>query len=600
MKQFLKQTIASAIGTLTGLLLFLALGASGLVLLLLAVASHESAPVLKDKTVLVFDLSTQIGDTNPPASLSQVLAGETSKRLSLRQILDAIAKATQDERIVGIFLEGRGTEPDNGYATLTEVRKALQKFREAGKTIIAYDEDCSEKDYYLASVANTLMLNPMGMIEFNGLASQQVFLADALKKYGIGVQVVRVGSYKSAVEPFIRNNFSPQNREQLRSLLADLWGNFLSALSQSRQVPTQTLQAIADRQGMLGSEGALAAQLIDRAAYYDQVAAELRQLTGNASAKNQLFRQISLADYVEVPLKNARQRSSKQKIAIVYAEGTIVSGQGTIEQVGSDRFARLLRKLRQDKAVKAVVLRVNSPGGSATASDVILREVQLLRERKPVIVSMGNVVASGGYWISTQADRIFAEADTITGSIGVFGLLFNLEKIAQDNGINWQAIGTGELADMASITRPKTAQELAIYQKYVNQVYEIFLEKVAQSRKLPKTKVAQIAQGRVWSGKEAQKLGLVDRLGGLEAAIQEAAQKAVLGDDWQVEEYPPQRSLAAAILEQFLAADFQDIAGSPDPLTRQWLKFQKEWSVIQSLNDPRGIQALLPWNWQIE
>ncbi|MGK7885084.1 MAG: signal peptide peptidase SppA, partial [Crocosphaera sp.] len=287
------------------------------------------------------------------------------------------------------------------------------------------------------------------------------------------------------------------------------------------------------------------------------------------------------------------------KIAVVYLEGSIVDGVGTREQIGGSRFARILRKIREDEQIKAVVIRINSPGGSATGSDIILRELQLIQQTKPVIISMGNVAASGGYWIATGGEHIFAQPNTITGSIGVFGLLFNIQEIANNNGITWDVVKTAKFADLGTATRPKTEQELAIYQKSVNRVYDFFLEKVATSRNLSKEKVASIAQGRVWSGKTAKSIGLVDSFGGLNAAIQYAAEKAELGKDWEIKSHPSSQGFPNLFINNTLEKGITIGNNSVDPLTQEFLKFQEELKVIQNFNDPRGVYSILPFNWQL-
>jgi protease IV len=461
--------------------------------------------------------------------------------------------------------------------------------------------DANEQEFYLTSVANTSILNPMGGMEINGLGSQQLFYADALKKYGVGVQVIRVGSYKSAVEPYTRSNLSPENREQLQVLLNDLWGDFLKTVGKSRNLSVQKLQQIADTQGYLEAEAARTAGLFDRVAYFDSALGELKKLAPEAETdEDKSFRQIDISTYADVPVKEVKTRSSSNKIAVLYAEGTIVNGEGGVEEIGGDRFAKEIRKLREDSDVKSVVLRINSPGGSATASDVILREIQLLRDSKPVIISMGDVAASGGYWIATGGNRIFAEPSTITGSIGVFGLLFNLQEIANNNGLKWDVVKTARLADINTSSRPKSPQELAIYQRSVNQIYEMFLDKVAKSRNLPKDKVAKIAQGRVWSGEDAKNLGLVDQIGGLEAAIAEAAKQAKLGDDWEINEYPAQRSFETELLERVFGAQQAKNTQAIDPLTKEFLNLKEDLAILQTLNDPKDVYARLSFNWKVD
>jgi protease-4 len=604
MRQFLKQTFASMIGSLAGFILFFTLGTGGLIFLLIAAASRDTGPQVKDKSVLVFDQSLSITDTDPTSSTSEAigeaLSGDETASITLRTVLDTLEKARKDERIVAVYLDGSKTSTgsDTGLATLKEVREALERFRKSGKKIIAYDVDLGEKEYYLSSVADTVILNPMGAMEINGFSSQPLFYTGALQKYGVGVQVLRVGKYKSAVEPFLLKKLSLENRQQTQSLLNDLWSEFLTTVSKSRKITPQQLQAIADTQGELMATQARQRGLVDQVAYLDQVVADLKKLTGS-DEDDKSFKQINFATYSNVE-SNDSKKSSDNKVALVYADGEIVDGQGGAQQVGGDSFARQLRQLRLDEDVKAVVLRINSPGGSATASEVIQREVRLIREKKPVIVSMGDYAASGGYWIATGANHIFAEPSTITGSIGVFGLQFNVQKLANDNGITWDVVKTGRYADSSTVSRPKTPQELAIAQRSVNQIYYQFLNKVAESRKLPTQRVAQIAQGRVWSGQDAKQLGLVDDLGGIEDAINYAAKQAKLGNNWELQEYPEVRSLEERILKTFTDEASTQKAEQANPLTAEFMKLQADLALLKMMNDPRGVYARLPFNWRIE
>ena len=606
MGQFLKQTIASIIGTVAGLLLFLTVGATGFVLLLVAATSSSSSveSVVKDKSVLVFDLSITVRDSPPPVDVRKVIAGEIDNSLSLRDVLQSLEKASKDDRIVGLFLDGRKTGAGSGYAVMAEVRDALAEFQAAGKKIIAYDVGWSEQEYYLASVADEVLLNPMGTMEFNGLSSQQTFFKGALEKYGVGVQIVRVGDYKSAVEPYTRKNFSPANRQQTADLLTDLWQKFLTVVGENRQLDPKYLQKVADSTGFIEPKEAKKAGLIDEVAYFDNANTTLRELTGESDHKTQSFRQVSLRNYIGDSKNNNSEintnSEANNKIAVVYAEGAIVGGKGGIEQIGSDRFAKEIRGLREDKKVKAIVLRVNSPGGSATASEVILRELLLTKEKKPVIVSMGNIAASGGYWISTGADLIFAEENTITGSIGVFGLLPNIQEIGNNNGITWDTVQTGKFADISSSVRPKTELELAIFQKSVRQTYNLFLNKVSEYRNIPKEAVRKIAQGKVWSGKEALKIGLVDQIGGLESAIAYAAEKAELGSKWQVQEYPKNRNWETELLDRLLEVEALQAISQNDPFTQELQKIKQDFQIFQSFNDPRNIYAHSSFEMNIE
>ena len=605
MKDFLKYTCASLLGTFLGLLLLSGVGLGGLVLLIAVAASSskDSGPQVKDKSVLVLDLSLNITDSKPnrstSAAIQDVLSDESGDAVTLRTVLDAIESAKKDPKIVGIYLEGSSDSSSSGFANLKEVRSALQRFRDTKKPIFAYQMDWNERDYYLGSVANTIAVNPYGSVEINGFSSQSMFLTGALEKYGVGVQVTRVGKYKSAVEPFLLKKMSPENRQQTQKLLGDIWGEYLKTVGPNRKLTVPQLQAVADNGGTLMADEALKSKLVDKVVYFDEIATELKKLTGT-DRENKSFKQISLKNYARVAEDNNSTRANKKnQIAVLYAEGEIVDGEGGPTQVGGDRIAQEMRKIREDDDVKAVVLRVNSPGGSVTASEVIGREVALTGKKKPVIVSMGNLAASGGYWISMGSSKIFAEANTITGSIGVFGMLFNAEKLAANNGLTWDVVKTARFADINTVSRPKNPQELANIQRIVDRIYDRFITKVADSRKLPKNKVQEIAQGRVWSGTAAKELGLVDEIGGLEDAVREAAKQAKLGDNWQLEEYPKSRSLEERILEKFSGVHVLKPATKLDPLTAEVKKMQDELAVVKSMNDPQGVYVRLPFNLRI-
>jgi len=606
MKDFLKYTCASLLGTFLGLLLLGSIGLGGLVLLiaLAASSSKDSGPQVKDKSVLVLDLSLNITDSKPSrstsAAIEEVLSEDSGDTVTLRTVLDTIEYAKKDPKIVGIYLEGSSDSSSSGFANLKEVRSALQRFRDAKKPIFAYQMDWNERDYYLGSVANTIAVNPYGALEINGFSSQALFFTGALEKYGVGVQVTRVGKYKSAVEPFLLKKMSPENRQQTQKLLGDMWGEYLKTVAPSRKVTVPQLQALADNGGTLMADEALKNKLVDKVVYFDEISTELKKLTGT-DRENKSFKQISLKNYAKIAEnKNSTRADNKNQIAVLYAEGEIVDGEGGPTQVGGDRIAQEMRKIREDNDVKAVVLRVNSPGGSATAAEVIGREVMLTGKKKPVIVSMGNLAASGGYWISMGSNRIFAEPNTITGSIGVFGMLFNAEKLAANNGLTWDVVKTARFADTNTVSRPKNPQELANIQRVVDRIYDRFITKVADSRKLPKNKVQEIAQGRVWSGTAAKQLGLVDEIGGLEDAVREAAKQAKLGDNWKLEEYPKRRTLEERILEKISGVHVLKPAAKLDPLTAEFKKMQNELAAIKSMNDPQGVYVRLPFNLRID
>ena len=608
MKDFFKYTFASLIGSILGITLIIGVGFGGLIFFVVSIASQtkDLGPQVKDKSILVFDLATSITDSRPISStgeaLQEALYSDQPTTITLRKAINTLNAAAKDKKIIGIYIKGSNTPGVTGLANLQEIRQALQRFGETGKTIIAYDMDWTEREYYLSSVADEIAINPLGVLEFNGLSSETMFLSGALDKFGIGVQVTKVGKYKSATEPFLREKMSPENRQQTLQLLQDIWGQYLQTVATSRKSTTEQLQAIADNQGILMANNALQSKLVDRVVYYDEVLKKLKELTG-IEEDDKSFTQISLNNYSKVPRVAktlSKNIKSNNKIAVVYAQGEVVNGSGTSRQIGGDRLAKKLRQLRLDDKVKAVVLRVNSPGGSASASEVISREVKLMSEEKPVIVSMGNIAASGGYWISMNADRIVAEVNTITGSIGVFGVLFNIQEIANQNGITWDVVKIGKFADLNTTSRPKTEDELVLIQKMVDSIYERFIKNVATARNLAPEKVEEIAQGRVWSGANAQKLGLVDEIGGIETAIKVAAEKAELGNSWKIEEYPKSRSLEQQIFRSLSGMEV-DIPTMPlDPLATEFKKLQEELASLRAMNDPYGVYTRLPFNLRID
>ncbi len=597
MRQFLKQTTASFIGTIAGLAFFFGLGAAGLLSLLVLVSSTRSSTIEIDRdSVLVFDLAAPISDKRAPAGFEEIFSGNDDEPtpLTLRQTIEAVDAAAKDKRISGLFIDGSNGNSTAGLATLQEVREALMRFRESGKPILAYDVDGGERDFYLASVADTVVFNPLGGLEFNGFSARQAFFAGALEKYGIGVQVVRAGRFKSAVEPFVRQDLSPENREQLQALLGDLWQETVSAIAARRGTSATELQAIADEQGVLLPEAAKAAGLVDAVEHYDGILARLREMTGT-DADATSFPRMSLRRYAEAADVLDSNSDSDRTVAVVYAEGNIVGGSGS-QAIGGDRYAKIIRRLRQDETIKAIVLRVNSPGGSATASDVLLREILLAKETKPIVVSMGDVAASGGYWIATGANSIFATPSTITGSIGVFGLLTDIQQLANDNGITWDGVKTAELADLGTLSRPKTEAELARYQASVDRIYELFLEKVAAARSLSKERVAELAQGRVWSGSDALEVGLVDRIGGLDEAIAHAAEIADLGNDWKVREYPRLQNFEERLRQRLTGEEDASLALAPGEVRQIW----QTWKVLQESGRSREVQARMPFTLVID
>jgi protease IV len=606
MRPFLKQTLASTLGSVLGLTIFSGLSLLTTLLIFVGIVStfgNSSTPAVKEKTILVLDLSANIADFNPGATLQQTFAGTSKKSLTVRSITEAIRAAAKDQNIVAIYLDGSKnstTSGSSGLASLREVRNALSSFRQTGKVIYAYDADMSRKNYYLSSIANTIALNPLGTVDMNGFRTENLFYRGAFDKYGIGAEVIRVGKYKSAYESFSLKGFSPESRKENQELLNNLWSDYKSTIGGNRKIAPETIQKLADTDGTLSAKDALSQNLVDKIAYPDQVKTELLKI--GVAGKNGNFRQVSMTDYSEIVAEKVP--SSDRHVAVLYAQGTIVEGSGETGQIGGDSFVQDVIALRNDKSVKAVVLRVNSPGGSATASDRIQRELKLLSKEKPLVVSMGNVAASGGYYISTNAKRIFAQPNTITGSIGVIGLNLNFQKLASNQGLSWDVVKTSKFADSTTVSRPKTKEELAIAQKFVDQIYDEFLDRVAEGRNMSKEKVNEIAQGRVWSGVEAKKVGLVDELGGLEASITYAAKEAGLVSNWNVVEYPESEDFQSKLLKRLSGEELALLRQQSSPvdsvLTTEFNKLQATLSELKSLNDPRGVYARMTLDFKLD
>ncbi|MBI2511073.1 MAG: signal peptide peptidase SppA [Opitutae bacterium] len=608
----MKNFFTSFFATLTALLVF-CFGAVVVFFIFVGVlASMGDKKVhVEHGSYLVVDLSANIQDSPEQMEgfekFAEAFGGKGAHNLQLRQVTRALQAAAADSDIAGVFVTGQISAANygSGFAALREVRDALAAFRKSGKPVKAYLTYAGTRDYYVASVANQITIDPYGAVLMPGLASQPMFFAGAFEKFGIGVQVTRVGKYKSAVEPFTRKDMSPENRAQTQKLLDDIWAELVGAIETSRGLAAGTLQKTIDAEGILRGKAAADAKLVDRAAYWDVVLEDLKADTGRKGSK-ETFKQIALKEYAKLVSGDglAARRSDtvkvtaggKGKLAIVYAEGAIVDGEGNDEHtVYGAKVARELRKLRLDDNVKAIVFRVNSPGGSASASEMIQREVRLAREKKPVIISMGSLAASGGYWISTYGDRIFAEPATITGSIGVFGMFPNIQGLANDKlGLTFDVVKTGKFADAGTIVRPKTEEELALFQRMVDWIYEEFTSKVAESRKLELATVREIAQGRVWSGTEGKALGLVDEIGGLNDAIKYAAQKANLGDSFRVVEVPRKKPFAEALAEAFNEHRREQAVEGPFGVFIQ--QATAELHELTRYNDPQGIYARLPFN----
>ena len=580
MKSFFKYVLATVVGViLSGLVLLLIV--FGILGAMMSSIGSEEEAVVAENSVLHVSLNYPIPERTNKNNFSAFnFSSMFDEQLGLNDILARIEYAKTDDRIKGIYLDLSSVGAS--FASMEEIRDALIDFKESKKFIIAYSEYYSQGSYYIASVADKIYLNPEGLLEFTGLASQSVFFKGALDKLGIEAQIIKVGTYKSAVEPFILEKMSAANREQVSSYLNSIYDHYLAGISQSRKIPVDSLRQIANAMKIQDAQNAVDLRMVDAIKYKDEILAELKQRLEVKEKRK--IQSVSLNKYNVKP----QNSTSKDRLAVVYAVGEIVSGEGGSDQIGSEKISRAIRTAREDDKVKAVVLRVNSPGGSALASDVIWREVLLTKKVKPIIVSMGDMAASGGYYIAAPADSIFAQPNTITGSIGVFGIIPNFQKFFNDKlGITFDVVKTGEFSDLGSLDRPLTAQEEAIFQQSVNKMYYSFTQKVADGRKKERSYIDSIGQGRVWTGEQALELGLVDRLGGIEDAIASAAKKAGI-DDYKLVSYPalddPFKSLLGSSGEKLSLWFTKKELGAAYPVYQQ----AKE-TMQQS-----GIQARIP------
>jgi protease-4 len=593
----MKAFFASFVGTLLALAAFVV---ASVVLLfggLAVLATLGEQPVtVANGSYIVLNLDGVNLTDAPPlieeGGLGWLLSSDAPKPMALRRATQTLREAAQDKRIRGVFVTGMFT-PDSygtGFAALHELRDALADFKKAGKPVKAYFDEMGTSELYVASVAQELVVNPFGLVVMPGLASEPMFFAGAFEKWGVGVQVTRSGKFKGAVEPFIRQDLSPENREQLGVLLKDLWGVIVDDIAEARGVSPAAVQALVNAEGLIAPESAQRGGLITAVGYRDEVLKTLHEET--AAEAGDPFTQVAFSDYEKL-LKAKPAPESEASIAIVYAEGEIVDGEGEQGEVGGAAFARELRALREDENIAAVVLRVNSPGGSASASEEILRELRLLKEDKHLVISMGSYAASGGYWISSFGDWIFTEAATVTGSIGVFGLQFNVQELGSKVGITWDRVQTGELAGVMSSARPKSPVELAVFQRLVDHTYDEFLNRVVEGRSLKKEYVQEIAQGRVWSGAQALEHGLADEIGGLGAAIAHAAKLAEITGEPRIYEYPSTQPLGMALKELMNGNTHPEtrLRGPLGGLARQ---VETQVRSLGRFNDPRGIYVRLP------
>ncbi len=586
MKEFMKFTFASLLGVILAGIVFTVLGIISMVGM---VASSDTETVVKENSIFVLNLEGTLSERvqeNP----FQKLLGEENQAYGLDDILSSIRKAKDNENIKGIYLQP--TSLSTSFASLEEIRHALVDFKGSGKFIVAYADQYTQSMYYLASVADKVIVNPQGTISWHGLASQPVFFKDLLNKLGIEMQIFKVGTYKSAVEPYIATEMSEANREQVTAFLTSIWGRLLEDVSASRNIPKETLNNYADQMmDLKQAEEYLTCGLADTLLYKDGVLNYLKELSGREADES--LRTLSLNDMKNVK-RNTPLDKSGNIIAVYYAFGGIDDGTSPEEGINSEKVITDLRKLREDETIKAVVLRVNSPGGSAYGSEQIWHEVVLLKAKKPVIVSMGDYAASGGYYISCAADTIVADPTTLTGSIGIFGMFPNMQGLLTDKiGLHFDMVKTNRFSDMGDMTRPFNADEREAMQNYINNGYKLFVKRCADGRGMSTEAIEKIAEGRVWTGEAAKELGLVDELGGLDRALEIAAQKVGI-EAYSVVNYPAKESFFSTLLDEgkndYIETKMSESLGE----YFHYVKF------IQNLKDTDRIQARMPFDPRIQ
>ena len=588
MKEFFKYTLA----TITGILVTSLIGFLFLMMVIGAIiASTEKTVVVENQSMLSINLDHLIVDRAPndPFSDLNIPGFGSSKKIGLDNILSSIEKAVDDDRIKCIYLDL--SVVNGGMAAVEEIRNALISFRDSSdKPVYAYGDMFDQKAYYLATVADEVVLNPLGAIDFRGLGGEVTFFKNALEKLGVEMQIVRHGKFKAAVEPFMLEKMSDENREQTMVYMNSLWNRMLNGISEERDIPVEKLNELADdvltfRKGTI----ALEAGLVDALKYKDEVLDDLREITGIAPKKG--IPVIGVTNYAKAPVKKGKKSTfSRDKIAVIYATGEIGMSLTGGPMIIGDDLSREIRKVRQDSSFKAIVLRIDSPGGSAYDSEVIWREVKLAADTKPVVVSMGNVAASGGYWIACAAGKIIAQPNTITGSIGVFGTIPNAGELMNDKlGITTDVVKTNKNSDMPSFTRKMTDFERDLIQQSVEDIYDIFLEKVADGRNMTKEAVDEVGQGRVWSGENALEIGLVDELGGLGRAVELAAEMAEL-ENYRTVDLPA------------LTDPFQELLkGGTDNVRARIIKSilgesAKYYELVERAGKMNGVYALVPYN----
>ena len=584
--QFLKNVLA----TLVGLFLFCFLFFIIIVLIGIAAGGSDKDTVqVKDNSVIELDLSKVTEDYSGSFYNDEYSFLNSEPKEGLTDVLKAIKAAKDDKRIKGISITNNMSML--GIAQLKSLRDQLEDFKTSKKFVVAYADNYSQSDYYLNSVADTLYLNPIGEVDFKGLSSEVMFFKDLQEKTGIKMEVIRHGKYKSAVEPFLANEMSPENREQITSMLNSIWGSIAQDISKSRKISLDSLNSIAENLNGRTPELAKQHNLVDKIGYEDEYKSGIKKAL--KVKKGEDYNSVDILDYVTATSLNDVFPDAKDDIAIIYAQGEITGGEGSLTSIGEDPMRESFKAALEDDRVKAIVLRVNSPGGSALTSELIWREVELAKKKKPVVVSMGNYAASGGYYISCGANRIFAEPGTITGSIGVFGVLPNLTELSGRVGIHTEQVKTHSNASGYSVFTPLQPATREIIQQSVEKIYSTFVNRVAVGRKMSFEQVDAIAQGRVWTGAEALEKGLVDELGGLDDAVKYAAKLAKI-KTYRTVDFPEYEINFEKILANLTGMPF---AKTKEDFIKEEVGEQNYQMIerIRRVSQLRGVQAIMPY-----
>lgn len=588
MKDFLKFTLATVTGiVISSVVLFFI----SILVVFSMVSSSESETQVRKNSVMMLDLNGTLAERSQENPLDLIMKDDY-KTYGLDDILSSIKKAKENEDIKGIYIQA--TSLGAGFASLEEIRNALKDFKESGKFVVAYGDAYTQGLYYLSSVADKVLLNPQGMLEWRGLATTPMFFKDLLEKVGVEMQVFKVGTYKSAVEPFISTEMSAANREQINVYLSSIWGQITSAVAESRNLSVEALNKEADRMLMFyPAEESVKNGLVDTLIYKNDVRDYLKNLAGIDKDDNMPV--LGIQDMINVK-KNVPRDKSGNVIAVYYAYGEIDGGSSasTDEGINSEKVIKDLRKLKDNENVKAVVLRVNSPGGSAYGSEQIWYAVNQLKKEKPVIVSMGDYAASGGYYISCNADTIVAEPTTLTGSIGIFGMMPNAKGLTEKLGVSFDVVKTNPYADFGNLTRPMNDGEKGLMQMYVNNGYELFLTRCSDGRGISMEELDKIAQGRVWTGSTAKELGLVDELGGLDKALEIAIAKAGV-DAYTVMSYPKKEGFLESLMN---TNPGNYIKGRM--LNSKMSDMYRQFSIIENFDKIDRIQARVPFELNIQ